>query len=324
MVINMKKYLYVLILLLFPLNVLAYSNKVILGGQNIGIKINSNGVMVVGFYKINNKINKNKLNIGDYIIKVENNDVNNVDELIKAIENNVKDNKVNITYRHNDKEYNTSLSLENIDNIYKTGIYVKDNIKGLGTLTYIDPESKIFGCLGHEIIESSSNKKMEIKDGSIFKAEVSSITKSRNGNVGSKNAKFNENNSYGNILKNEIQGIYGKYDEAIDSDDLIEISPIDKVKEGIAYIYTELDDKSVKQYKINILKIDKNNKTKNYYFEVIDTDLINKTGGIVQGMSGSPIVQDGKLIGAVTHVSLDSVIKGYGISIVNMLEVGEK
>ena len=320
----MKKYLFLIMIMLFPLNVLAYSNKVVLGGQNIGIKINSNGIMVVGFYKVNNKINKNKLSIGDYIIKVDDTYVNNVDELIKAIEEKEIDNKVNITYRHNNKEYNTYLNLEKVDNIYKTGIYVKDNIKGLGTLTYIDPDNKVFGCLGHEIIESSSNKKMDISDGSVFKANVTSITKSKNGNVGSKNAKFFENNKYGIVYKNEIQGIYGKYNLDIDNDDLIEINSIDNVKEGSAYIYTQLDDESVKQYKINILKIDKNNSTKNFYFEVEDSALINKTGGIVQGMSGSPIVQDGKLIGAVTHVSLESVTKGYGIAIVNMLEVGEK
>ena len=119
----MKKYIITfLIVFLFPIYVLAYSNKVILGGQNLGIAIESDGILVVGFYKVNNTLNNSKLSVGDYIVKVNDDKVNTVDDLINSIESNVKDNKVNITYRHNNREYNTSLTLENIDNIYKTGI----------------------------------------------------------------------------------------------------------------------------------------------------------------------------------------------------------
>ena len=321
----MKKYIITfLIIFLMPIYVLAYSNKLVLGGQNLGIVIESDGVLVVGFYKINNTMNNSKLSIGDYIIKVNDNSINTVDDLINNIESSVIDNKVNITYRHNNDIKNTSLNLEYVNGIYKTGLYVKDSLKGIGTLTYIDPESKIYGCLGHEIIDSNTNSKVEIRSGNIFKASVTSITRSSNGNPGSKNAKFIEDKIYGNINKNDEKGIYGKYNGDIDSDNLIEINDIDNVSLGEAYIYTSLDDNIVKQYKINILKKVNKSSIKNFYFEVVDDELLSKTGGIIQGMSGSPIVQNNKLIGAVTHVAVDSVKNGYGISIINMLKEGEK
>ena len=321
----MKKYIITfLIVFLFPVYVLAYSNKVILGGQNLGIAIESDGILVVGFYKVNNTLNNSKLSVGDYIIKVNDDKVNTVDDLINSIENNVKDNKVNITYRHNNSIKDTVLNLEYNNGIYKSGLYVKDSLKGLGTLTYIDPESKIYGCLGHEIIDSNTNSKVEVRSGNIFKANVTSITRSSDGSPGSKNAKFIEDKIYGNINKNVEEGIYGTYSGQIDNDNLIDIETLDNVDLGEAYIYTSLDDNIVKSYKINILRKYNKSKIKNFYFEVIDSELLNRTGGIIQGMSGSPIVQNNKLIGAVTHVSVDSVKNGYGISIINMLETGEK
>ena len=321
----MKKYIITfLIVFLFPIYVLAYSNKVILGGQNLGIAIESDGILVVGFYKVNNTLNNSKLSVGDYIVKVNDDKVNTVDDLINSIESNVKDNKVNITYRHNNSIKDTILNLEYNNGIYKSGLYVKDSLKGLGTLTYIDPESKIYGCLGHEIIDSNTNSKVEVRSGNIFKANVTSITRSSDGSPGSKNAKFIEDKIYGNINKNVEEGIYGTYSGQIDNDNLMEINTLDNVNLGEAYIYTSLDDNIVKSYKINILRKYNKSKIKNFYFEVIDDELLNKTGGIIQGMSGSPIVQNNKLIGAVTHVSVDSVKNGYGISIINMLETGEK
>ena len=313
----------ILMAFLLPINVLAYSNKVIMGGQNIGISIQSDGVLVVGFYKINNNLKNTSLKVGDYITKVGDISINTVDELIDAIEKSVSNNKVNITYRRNNELKESIIELEEIDGMYKTGLYVKDNLKGLGTLTYIDPETKIYGCLGHEIIESSTNSKIEIKSGNIFKALVTSITRSNNGNPGTKNASFYTDKIYGDVKKNISEGIYGNYTGEYDEDNLIEIEEAKNVKKGRAYIYTALDDNTIKSYEINILKVDAKSKIKNFYFEVIDEKLLDITGGIVQGMSGSPIVQDQKLIGAVTHVSIDSVKHGYGISIINMLKQGE-
>ena len=323
----MKKYRYIgflLSLLLLPTIVFAYSNKVILGGQNVGIEINANGVLVVGFYKVNGVYNASRLLIGDYITKVNDKEVNTINELVTEIENNVVDNKITISYRRDNVNYSTILDLEYKDGVYKTGLYVKDTLLGNGTITYIDPESKIYGALGHNVVESITKDRIELRTGNIFKSSISSITKSNDGNPGSINTRFYRNYIYGNIKTNDLVGIYGNYLEEVPSDTLIEIAKIDDVKLGNAKIYTSLSNNEVKAYDINILRIDKSSDIKNFYFEVIDEELLTKAGGIVQGMSGSPIVQDNKLIGAVTHVTIDNVKLGYGVSIITMLETGDK
>lgn len=319
-----KKIIAFLLLWLMPLMVLAYSNEVILGGQNVGISINSKGVLVVGFYKVNNIYNASRLLIGDYIIKVNNEEIKNIKELVSKIEEYATDNQVEITYLRNEKEYTTKLKLEKTNGSYKIGIYVKDNLLGNGTLTYIDPETKIYGALGHYIIDSNTNEAIKISDGSIFKSVITNITKSTDGNPGSINTKFYRQNVYGTITQNTNSGIFGTYNNIPNDNKTIPVAKIDEVKLGKATIYTSLYQGETKEYTINILKIDKNSAIKNIYFEINDENLIKDAGGIVQGMSGSPIVQNGKLIGAVTHVTIDNVKTGYGISIINMLEQGEK
>jgi len=319
----MRKILIYICILLMPMKAFAYSDKVILGGQNIGISINSKGVLVVGFYKVNNTYNTSKLITGDYITKIGGVEVNTIEELVSEINKQANNNEVSITYLRNNIEYNTTLKLENVGSSYKTGIYVKDNILGNGTLTYIDPTTNIYGALGHYILDNNTNSPFLISNGSIFKSIITDVTKSSNGSPGSINTKFYKNTIYGNIDKNSEVGIYGKYTSSLDTDDLIEIANINEVEKGSAYIVTSIDNK-VSQYEIEILRIDTTSKTKNLYFKITDKDLLNKTGGIVQGMSGSPIIQNNKLVGAVTHVTIDDVTTGYGVSIINMLEEGEK
>ena len=313
-----------LLLSTMPLNTLAYSNSVILGGSNIGIEIQNDGILVVGFYEVNNTYNPANMALGDIITKVNNVPVKTINELIKTIDEQIKDDKVNITYERDNKEYTTSLKLEKENGLYKTGLYVKDKLSGCGTLSYIDPETKVYGALGHEVLESTTNKKIEVRSGYIFDTDVVEIDKSEDGNPGSKTAKFNTNLKYGTIDKNTKVGIYGTFSGDIDTDSLVPVAKLDDVKTGKATILTVLDGKKVEEFEINILKIDKNSKIKNFYFEVTDKELLAKTGGIIQGMSGSPILQNGKLIGAVTHVSIDKVNTGYGISIITMLEEGDK
>lgn len=322
---SMKKMKLLLLglVILNPLGVSAYSNYIVASGQNIGIEISSKGLMVVGFYKVEGKLNKNGLSIGDYIRKVENIEISTIDELVNNIDKYQSDGKVNLTIEHNGKLKDVSFKLIKSNDIYKTGLYVKDSISGIGTLTYIDPETKIYGALGHEIIESNSNKRIEVKDGSIFKSEVSSIDRSTDGNPGTKNAKFYSGVTYGDIGKNTIHGIFGNYTKDID-EKLVEVGNKEDLKLGKAYIRTVLEGNEVKEYEINITKIDKNTEIKNIYFEITDKELLDECGGIVQGMSGSPILQDGKIYGAVTHVVVESVQKGYGVFITTMLEEGEK
>lgn len=320
----MKKIIVFLCLLVSPLNVFAISSEVILGGETIGIDIKSNGIMVIGFYKVNGKYPDSSLKEGDIIVKVSNNPVNTISELTKSIENNLKNETVEITYLRNNTEYKTNLKLALVDGMFKTGLYVKDSITGIGTLTFIDPETNKYGALGHEIIESKTSKVIEVKAGTIFENSITNIKESSDGNPGSKSAKFYFNNKYGDILKNTKYGIYGNYSNKYNNKDLISVASDDEVKIGKAKIYTVVEDESVEEFEIYIDSINERSDIKNISFQITDQKLLDKTGGIVQGMSGSPIVQNDKLVGAVTHVITDNVESGYGLFISKMLEESEK
>lgn len=321
-----KKFIVFLCLFaLSPLNALAYSNEVILGGKTIGIDIKAEGIMVIGFYKVEGSLPKTSLKEGDIILKIGNEEVNSINELTKAIENNMDDkNTVEITYKRDKNEKTTTLKLVKQDGMYKTGLYVKDSITGIGTLTFIDPESNIYGALGHEITESNTSKIIEVRTGTIFKNSISSITESIDGKPGSKNAKFYYSKNYGDITKNTKYGIYGTYKDDYNNLEKISIANKDEVKIGKAEIYTVIDGENIEKFDIEITKINENSDIKNITFDIIDEKLINSTGGVVQGMSGSPIVQNGKLVGAVTHVITDNVKSGYGLFIITMLEESER
>ncbi len=323
----MKKIKILLISLLFlPINILAYSSYIIPGGETLGIEVNSDGVMVVGFYEVNGRYNKGNpsIKVGDYITKINNVDVNSISDLISIIEKSIDKEEVNITFKRNNTVKTSKLKLLKDGDIYKTGLYVKDSITGTGTLTYIDPETKIFGALGHEIIENESSKIVEIKTGKIFRNYITSIDKSRIGYAGSKNAKFYYNTKYGDIIKNTNVGIYGIYTSKMPSKEFLEVASKDEVMVGSAKIATVLSKEEIKYYDIEITKVDESAKVKNISFEIIDEELLAKTGGVVQGMSGSPIVQNNKIVGAVTHVIIDNPITGYGLFITTMLEEGER
>ena len=325
---NLKKRLILLLILLItilPAPVLAYSNFLIASGKTIGIEVNANGVLIVGFYEVEGKeIGKNAgFEIGDIITKINNKEVFSISNMLESL----KENTTNVTFtvKRNNTEKEIKMSLKpDENNILKTGLYVKDQINGIGTLTYIDPKTKRFGALGHEILETTTAQKFEIKDGSIYNANVSNIRKSTNGNAGEKNASYNKKISEGEIDKNEISGIFGDYKEDIEQDKTLEVGNKDEVTKGKAYIRTNIKDDEIKDYEINILNIDLNSKSKNILFEVTDKTLINETGGIVQGMSGSPIIQNNKIIGAVNYVIVNDPKKGYGIFITTMLKEGEK
>ena len=323
----MKKVLVTIIsFIIFTTNIFAYSEYIIPGGENIGITINSKGLIVVGFYKVNDKyIAKETLKIGDVILEVNSVPVNTMEEFVSNIEY-FLDDKIDINIKRNDKIINTKLNVEEVGNIYKTGLYIKESVTGIGTLTYIDPIFKTFGSLGHEIVLSETKNIVEVKDGNIFDSRVTTIDRSSNGLVGSKNAIINYNSVLGTITKNTSYGIYGKYEAIIPTKSLLKVANMDEIKTGNAVIYTTIKDNQAKEYNINILRVDKktNNLNKSILFEITDENLLEGSGGIVQGMSGSPIIQNNKIIGAVTHVLVDDVKKGYGIFIRTMLEEGEK
>ncbi len=294
-----KFFLTLLITLLsIPINVYAYSDKLIVGGNNIGIEVKTKGILVVGLYEINGKSlnNESGIKAGDYITKVNNNNINSINDFTNEINKDDDKTKIDIEYNRNGRSYSGSLELVESNGEYKTGLYVKDTINGIGTLTFIDPNTKKFGALGHEIADKNTNEVLNINDGSIYYSYITGINKSVNGNPGEKEVDVNK---------------------------LYSVATKDDIKIGSAKILTVLDKEEVSSYDIEIEKINDKDETKNIVFKITDNRLINKTGGIVQGMSGSPIIQDDKIIGAVTHVIVNDCTKGYGIFITNMLEEAE-
>ena len=310
---------------IMPQSILAYSKYVVVGGENIGLQINNKGIIVAGFYKIGDVMpSKNSyLNRGDTIIQADNKSINSIDDFISVIKNSNGE-SLNITYTRGNSKKNTTLTLVNDDGVIKTGLYIKDTVSGIGTLTFIDPKTKLFGALGHEVFESSTGVMINVKDGKIYNSNVTSIDKSTRGDPGSKNATVNSNDIYGSINENTKSGIFGKYTKEFNNNSLKEVGEYKDILIGPAKIITVLNGNEKKEYNINILKINNNEKdNKNILFEVNDNELIDKTGGIVQGMSGSPIIQNDKIIGAVTNVVVNNPKRGYGILITTMLKEAE-
>ena len=203
----------------------------------------------------------------------------------------------------------------------RLGILVKDTISGIGTVTYIDKANNKFASLGHPVADSK-NKLIEINGGTVYNCLIYDIKKGAKGSPGELHGAFENNSVLGTAKLNCSCGIYGDLAESYDASKLIKIEKgsVDDVTIGKACIYTTLRGNDVKRYDISIVKADKNNKdNRNYVIKIEDKELLAAAGGIVQGMSGSPIVQNGKLVGAVTHVFVNDPTRGYGISIDNML-----
>lgn len=320
----MKKLIVIMLLvLIMPINIYAYSNRILVSGETIGIEVHSNGIYVVGYYKVNNKLIAEEagFKIGDIIKAIDNNPVDN----ISSLNNQITDAKeYKFAVLRNNREIELNLKLEKEENLIKTGLYVKDQINGIGTLSYIDPTTRIFGSLGHEILESTSFSKFNVKEGNIYKAEVNSIKKSVNGQTGEKQATYNKNEVEGNINKNEQTGIYGKYLTDLPDGEEFEVAKRDEIKKGAAEIKTVIDKNKVETFNINIISIDEGSPVKNILFEITDERLLKATGGVIQGMSGSPIIQNKKIIGVVNYVIVNEANKGYGIFITTMLEEGDK
>ena len=244
----MKKVLFTFfVIFLFPLGVFAYSKYIIPGGESIGIKINTEGLVVVGFYKVEDEyIAKNNFKIGDKIINVNGKNVNTIDELTDAVsKSEMSSLNVKVIVKRNDREVDTYLKLIVKDGTYKTGLYVKDSLIGLGTLSYIDPVSKIYGALGHEITMNETGNKVDVRDGNILYSKVIGIDKSRNGRVGSKNANIIFDRKIGTIQKNTNKGIYGIYIDNLPNKETYQVADFSNIKKGDAYILTVTKDNRI-------------------------------------------------------------------------------
>ena len=310
---------------IMPQSLLAYSKYIVAGGENIGLSINNKGIIIAGFYKVGDKYPGYDagLNKGDVIKRANDKEVSSIDDFIGAIKE--SDGKsLKLVYQRGKQNETTTLNLTDENGTLKTGLYVKDMISGIGTLTYIDPESKIYGALGHEVLEQTTGTMINVRDGKIYNSNVTSVEKSVRGEPGAKNANTNSNDVFGDVKENKVSGIFGNYTKEINKNNLYKVADYEDIKLGEAKIITVIEGTLKKEYSINILKVN-NDKAdnKNILFEITDSNLIDKTGGIVQGMSGSPIIQGNNIIGAVTKVVVNNPKRGYGILITTMLEEGE-
>ena len=310
---------------IIPQTILAYSKEIIASGETVGIKLETDGILIVGSYEINghNSLVEAGLKTGDIINQINNKDVNTVEEMVNIISNCNCDN-LKIVYERENKTKKTTLNLYEDKGVLKTGLYVKDSVSGVGTLTFIDPNTKYFGVLGHEIADTTTGEIIDIESGTIFDSKITGITRSSDGNPGEKNALLYSDKVEGEVYENTNKGIFGKYTSDFDTSKLYKVASIDDIKIGDAKILTVLDGVEVGEFSIKITSVNKTkDKLKNIQFEITDETLLDKTNGIVQGMSGSPIIQNDYIVGAVTHVVVNDPHKGYGILITNMLEEAE-
>ena len=303
---------------IFKINTYANSDKlVVLGGENIGIKLNT-GVTVIGKYEVETEDGKLKpwrnsdIEINDIIISVNNLKVSDNSTLLNILSN-VETKQVNLELLRNGKKITTNIDIiKNKTNQKSLGLYIKDKIMGVGTLTFIDKETNRFASLGHGIYHN--NELYENNKGVILESNVESVKKAIPGDAGEIRSNLN-NQVIGYISSNKNTGLYGKGMTRRKNEELIEIATVDEVTIGKAQIVTTLTSNKKEKFDIEIIEVEKQTSIdiKGIKIKITDPKLLAITGGIVQGMSGSPIVQDGKLVGAVSHVVVDNPTIGYGI-----------
>ena len=307
----------------------AFAAEVLLGGESIGIELQYDGVCITGTYdiSIDNKTynpSSEGYQAGDLIISVNNHKIQSISELMKTVEKEIEKNqKIILQIQRNQQILDKTLKYQEENGQFSTGLYVQDGLRGIGTMTYYNPETNSFGALGHLMADVElSNSQNAIQQGKIYDSYVKRINPSQNGSPGEKIADIGQI-EIGTIYDNNSYGIYGSYiNSQVSNKQLISTATIDEVKEGEAYFLTVLDGKSISKGKINIthLKKQKSASVKGLTFEIIDEKVLSLTNGVVQGMSGSPIIQNGKLVGCVTNVDVNVVNKGYGLYIDWMLE----
>lgn len=295
-------------------------------GNIAGVKLYTNGVLVVGMSEIEGEDNKTYkpyentgIEEGDTIVKVNDNIISSTDELIEKI-NLSQGEKVELEYIHDEETKECSITpVKTSEKEYKLGLWVRDSAAGVGTVTFYEPSTQNFGALGHGIADIDTGDLLNIASGEFVTARILNIKKGEDGNPGKIQGTVEEQETIGEISKNTAFGIYGKIKDLsslnIDMQKEMEVALRDEIKLGKATILCSLDNQRVEEYEIEITKIYKENNYNNKSMEIKITDeaLIEKTGGIIQGMSGSPIIQNGKFIGAVTHVFVNSSTEGYAI-----------
>lgn len=310
------------------------SQKVIASGAPIGIKLKTNGIIIIN---VSGVIMKDGTRVipaetaglitGDILKRAGGKDLNSISDLIDVI-NNSGGAPIEIIYRRQNAEYKTAITpvKSEEDDEYRIGIWVRDSSAGIGTLTFIDPGNKIYGALGHGINDIDTGSLLQVGSGSLLESTIQGIKRGMKGSPGELEGDFlNNPRVVGDIKLNCDFGIFGKIDDKKLNKKwgrLLEIGPHSTVKIGKATILACINKNIVEEFDIEIQRIAKSDlsSTKNMVLRITDQKLLESTGGIVQGMSGSPIIQDGRIIGAVTHVFINDPMRGYGVFIESMLD----
>lgn len=310
--------------------------KVMVGGHSIGVTMQMSGVLVVGFSSVTdasgNTQNPAKdagVKMGDRIVALNERYVSGDEEVAQMVHQVGKEGAEIALDIVRDGELLTKrcrvvYSYETQS--YRIGLFVRDTAVGIGTLTYYEPTTNTYGALGHIITDSDTNEEVACASGEIVPANVAMVQQSESGQPGEKiGAVTQEKTVWGTIEKNTPCGIYGKMTVAIDNPIYPKAVPVaagSQIREGDAKMLTVVDGEQIEAFDVTIEKINVRDRMygKNMVIRIIDPKLIARTGGIIQGMSGSPIIQDGRLIGAITHVFVNDPTKGYGIFIENMIE----
>ncbi len=300
-------------------------------GNTIGIKIFTQGLVCVGTSEIKStegKVTSPTLDFGihegDILLSANGTALETTEQLADIVDSS-SGNKISFEIERDKKHLTREVSPVNTKDGYKLGLWVRDSTAGIGTLTFYDKETNLFGALGHPIADADTGALMPVSSGTILNASVFDVKKGSRGEPGELKGVFSSTDEcLGSIDKNTEQGIYGSIEptKLPDTHSSLPVASGSQVKEGAASILSNVDGKSVQEFSIEIQKIMRYNAngTKDMVIKITDPELLNKTGGIVQGMSGSPVIQNGKLVGAVTHVFVNDPTRGYGIFIENMLK----
>lgn len=293
-------------------------------GKAIGMKLYTKGVLVVGMSEIENEekikekpYENSGIEEGDSIIAINNEEINTTDELIQQV-NNSNGESLKIKYVKDDKILEASIMPVKTKEDYKIGLWVRDAAAGIGTLTFYEPSTNMFMSLGHGIIDIDTEEIVDISRGELVTANILSIIKGEKNKPGEIKGSITKGVAIGDIYKNTRMGVYGnvKNMQYIDTTyNEMEVAERSKIKTGKATILCQLDSGAPQEYQIEIERIYLNNNidNKSMLIKITDEKLLNKTGGIIQGMSGAPVMQNGKFIGAVTNVLVKDPTKGYAI-----------
>lgn len=302
--------------------------KVIPCGMPFGIKLFTEGVVIVGLSDVktnngnHNPAKTSGLKKGDVILTINQHSVKTNEEMAEIVESS-NGNELTLNIRRNKNDFTVKLKpiRSESDNIYKAGMWVRDSSAGIGTMTFYNPKTHVFAGLGHGICDIDTGELLPLSHGDIVSAKINGIKIGQKGSPGELKGFFNNYQPMGNLIINTESGIYGNmYDAPSQQSELI-VAMKQQVKTGKAHIITTLSEDKFETFEVNINNVNYNESspTKNMVVEITDPKLLEKTGGIVQGMSGSPIIQNGLLVGAVTHVFINDPKKGYGIFAENML-----